>query len=81
MQIWYGPRRRPVVLWTFPAQVDEQDRVLLYLAVGPRGVPVRQPAITNILHRPLPEHSRIKVIIERGRDGQLVFGTVHHTMN
>lgn len=81
MQIWYGQRRRPVQLWTFPAQVDDQGRVLLYLAGGPAGTPIMTSRITGILHPPLPDYARVRVIIERAPDGQLVFGKISHTVN
>jgi hypothetical protein len=81
MQIWYGNRRRPVQLWTFPARVDKQGRVVLYEAVGPAGVPVMHPLITYIQHRPLPDHCRIKVIVDFAADGQVVFGVPGHTAN
>ena len=81
MQIWYGNRRRPVQLWTFPALVDGQGRVVLYEAVGPVGVPVMRRLITHIQYRPLPEHCRVRVIVDVAPDGQLVFGPVGHTAN
>lgn len=81
MQIWYGYRRPPVQLWTFPELLDEQGQVLRYVAAGPAGVPVMEPLITNIFHRPLPDHVRIKVITEVARDGQVVFGSIRHTAN
>jgi hypothetical protein len=81
MQIWYGPYRRPVQLWTCPADVDDQGRVLLYLAGGPVGVPVMASLITKLVYRPLPAFSRIKVITDVDRSGRTVFGAVHHTPN
>jgi hypothetical protein len=80
MQLWYGQRRQ-VQLWTHPAEVDEQGRVLLYLAAGPAGTPVMAPLVTRVFHRPLPAHSRIRVITDVSRDGQVVFGEVPHTAN
>jgi hypothetical protein len=81
MQLWYGTRRRPVQLWTFPSIVDGQGRVLRYLAAGPVGVPVRRSQITYVFHRPLPAYSRVELVIEVARDGQLVFGPCRHTSN
>lgn len=81
MQIWYGTRRPPVQLWTHPAEVDKAGRVLLYVAAGPAGVPVMHSLITEVVYRPLPGYSRIKVVTKVDRAGQVVFGPVHHTMN
>jgi hypothetical protein len=81
MQIWYGPYRRPVQLWTTPELVDEQGRVVLYLAIGPAGVPVMESSITDVRHKPLPPYARVKVVIDQAPDGQVVFGQARHTMN
>ncbi len=81
MQLWYGRRRRPVQLWTFPSLVDAQGRVVLYAAVGPAGQPVRESMITQIVHRPLPGRARIRILMEPGRDGQMVFAAPPHTPN
>jgi hypothetical protein len=81
MQLWYGSWRRPVQLWTFPSLVGDDGQVLLYVAVGPAGQPVRESLITKVVHRPLPRRARIKVLMEQDRSGQMVFAAPSHTAN
>lgn len=78
----YRDRRRgPDRLWTSPLFVDEQDTVLLYLAVGPAGTPIGDHLVADVDLDGLPDVARVHVVTDLNTAGTMVYGVPNHTCN
>jgi hypothetical protein len=73
--------RRPDALWTMPWAVDNDGKVVFYVACGPAGKPVGAHLVAHLDGRRKPRGSPVQILTEAAPSGRQVYAQPNHTMN